>query len=446
MNARRWLGLLPPMVAGMAGAIAVEASAGVLLYTADGLLPALTIILTIEVGALGLGIGGAPLPVRGGVVEQLRRRWMFSLIVFALAAGLSAGLSYLEGLSGSGIGQGIGLGFLGGLPLFSVGTVLGAMSRPDEGGRVSFHHVGASAVLGAALGFFLSGTLLLPNAAPYTLYLVCLVILSGGALLQGWVLDGRFLSEILESAQTPYGVVRVEQQVSGRPAREVRLLFEADRLRGAEGRDGAPLRGWERAIVEHWSEMGRGPGSVLFLGGGSGTLLRLVGQRFPETRMEIVERTGELVGLARAHFAGWDGWDRIRVHIGESLDPLLNLDDSFDYVLLDSAVLPSIGRLPFFQNRAWQMLAEALTPNGMLIMGGLRPKASGEVDPFGEIRSRARPWFPEVRTYEAASSDRESLHWREGDGRESLLLLSTSKTVAFPLSLADFRLQPGGGS
>ncbi len=69
--------LVPPFLAGLVAAVAVETSAGLLLYSDEGFLPALTLILTVEVGALGFGPLSGPLPLGGGVVEQVRRRWLF---------------------------------------------------------------------------------------------------------------------------------------------------------------------------------------------------------------------------------------------------------------------------------------------------------------------------------------------------------------------------------
>jgi len=203
MASHRWLAMIAPMLAGFVAAIALETSAGLLLYTADGFLPALTIILTVEVGALGLGIWCTPSASGSVSVEQLRVRWLFSLVVFALAAALAAGLSFMPDLAGSSVSQGVGLGFLGGLPLFSIGSLLGVMSNRDESGQALLPRVGRGSVLGAALGFFLAGSVLLPHAAPYTIYLVCLVLLSGGALFQGWVLDDGPTTVSLDEELSP---------------------------------------------------------------------------------------------------------------------------------------------------------------------------------------------------------------------------------------------------
>ncbi|MCJ7627054.1 MAG: hypothetical protein MUO50_01580, partial [Longimicrobiales bacterium] len=77
----RLLERFPPLLAGLVAAVALETSAGLLLYSDEGFLPALTLILAIEVGALGLGLWSGPMPVGGGVVELVRRRWLFCLVV-----------------------------------------------------------------------------------------------------------------------------------------------------------------------------------------------------------------------------------------------------------------------------------------------------------------------------------------------------------------------------
>ena len=118
------------------------------------------------------------------------------------------------------------------------------MSRSDELGRHPFPPVGPPAVLGMAIGFLLAGSVLLPHAAPYTIYLACMVALSGGALLQGWVLDGYPSVEVLEIVSAPTGDLRVERRAVGRPHRELRVLLEGGRVRGAEdGREPRPSLG-----------------------------------------------------------------------------------------------------------------------------------------------------------------------------------------------------------
>jgi len=191
----RFLGVVPPLLVGLAAAGAVEMSAGLLLYSAEGFLPALTLILTVELGAFAFGLWSGSAPGGGGGVEGLRKRWLFSLVTFALAAAFSAGMVFLDELLSSGLGQGLGLALLGSLPLFALGSLLGGMAAVST---PSVEQVGLPAIVGTMLGFLLTGAIFLPNMAPYTLYLLCLSCLSGGALLQGAVLDSHAMEELRE--------------------------------------------------------------------------------------------------------------------------------------------------------------------------------------------------------------------------------------------------------
>ena len=440
---RRGLALLPPMLAGLAAAIALETSTGLLLYADEGLLPALTLILTVEMGSLGLGLWSGLLPVGGGAVEQVRRRWLFSLVVFAGAAVLSTGFHFMGDIQVGGLGQGVGLGFLGGLPLFSVGSLLGAMSRPDDLGRPSRPLVGAPAVFGAAVGFLLSGSILLPNAAAYTLYLFCLVMLSGGALLQGWVLDIRPLVEVLEVVAGPTGELRLEERALGSPRRDLKVLFEDGRLRGVEGPEGDPGRGWEIAVLEGLKGEERRPGSLLYLGGGSGTLVRVVSRRFPEARIQVVERSRELVDMARAHFGPWEGWDGVGLQIGEPLDSLPESQNPFSMILLDCGVLPTLGGVPLLSEGNWRSLVDRLQPGGVLVMGGLPSNRGDSHLLLGEMMGAGRKWVGGVCLYRTDPVPPTArLLQRAGDGAETLLLFSTPGAAAWPLALSDFQLYP----
>ena len=437
---RRGVALLPPLLAGLVAAVAVETSAGLLLYADDGLLPALTTILTIEVGALGLGLGIGSLSRDGTVVDQIRGRWLFCLIAFALAAVLSAGLSFMGDLPGTWLGQGVGLGFLGGLPLFAIGSLLGTMGRPDDLGRSSLPLVAAPSVLGAAVGFLLAGSILLPNAAPYTLYLSCLVILSGGALLQGRILDGRPSVEVLETVSGSTGELRLEKRATVNPRGEMKVLLEGGRIRGGEDSGGNPGRDWEAAVLEGLSQEDLRPGSLLYLGGGSGTLVRLLSHRFPQTRIQVVERSSELVALARSRFAKWDGWEEVDLQVGELLAPSPGVETSFSVIVIDCGALPTIGGEPFLEESHWRFLAGHLEVGGVLLMGGLRVQEGDAAPPSWEVVGNGRRWFENVSLYHADPIPAERKLPHEGwGGTEVLLLFSSEGAVPWPPSLSAFR-------
>ncbi len=439
---RRVLGLIPPFVAGVAGAVALESSAAMLLYSDEGLLPALTLILTVEVGALGLGLLSGPIPVGGGAVEQVRRRWLFSLVAFAVAAALSAGFAIMGDLPRGGLGQGMGLAFLGSLPLFSIGSLLGAMGRPDELPSPPVATVGGPAVLGAGAGFLLVGSVLLPNVAFHSLYLFCLVVLSGGALLQGWVLDARPAIEILGSVWTDRGEVRVEERLLGTPRREVRILLEAGRLRGAEDVEGEPARGWERAVLAAIEGEGADPGPLLYLGGGSGTLARRASKGMSEDGIEIVEASRELVEMARAHFHTWDAPEDMAVEYHD----LLNMEDRSTgwarTILIDCGALPLFGGMPVLEEDHWRAFRRVLAPEGRLVMGGLRLPEGREGRRLEALVRSGRKWFGSGEVYFGGEVDAGSaLLPGEERGVETILVFRRPTAPDWSSHLPGFRLK-----
>jgi hypothetical protein len=434
------LTLFPPLLAGFAAAVAVETSAGSLLYSGTGMLPALGLIITVEVGAVGLGLWVGGEVAGGGLVEPIRRAWLFCLVAFAAGAVTSAGLTFVEGLAGTAVGQGLGLGLLGGVPAFAVGSLLGTMSRQEKGGGRPVPMVGSPAVLGASIGFLLSGGVLIPNVAPYTLFLLAVVVLSAGALIQGKVLDRWPIVTLLEYRKGSAGELRVESRVLGSPRCQTLVLLEGGRLRGAEDEGGNPLRGWEGAVLRGVREMSPQPDSVLLLGGGSFTLARSLSQGSLPRTIVVVERTQELVDLARIHFLEWDGRDEVTVKIG---DPLVGFSPSqnvFPLVLLDSAALPSLGGTPVLGDSQWGFLRDRVGEEGVLIVGGLQWREGGQGGALETLVSRGRHWFQDVRLYQErpSTTDRRLLPELEMHP-SALLAFSASEGANWPVEVPGYR-------
>jgi len=399
-RARGLLGMVPPLLVGAAVAGAAEMSAGLLLYSTEGFLPALTLILTVETGALAVGLWSGSLQLGEGVVEQVRRRWLFALVTFAVAAAFSTGMTFLDELLTGGIGQGLGLAFLGSLPLFALGSLLGAMARSEGVVAPAATTVGFPAVVGLAVGFLLTGGVLLPNMAPYTLYLVCLTALSGGALLQGWVLDARPTERLLDFQWTARGELKAAEWLRGSEATVRRVLLENGRMRGAEDLAGAPGREWERAVLAALRGAGKYPGAVLYVGGGSGTLARFLLGDFPEGRIVIIEGSSELVLMARKHLHAFLGWGGVQLHIGDPWALVEEMAGGFPLVLIDGGVLPVHGRLPWVPPGGWRDLERLAGPSGSVVLGGIG-RGSGEggapLEAFMDMASAA---FPRVAYYE----------------------------------------------
>lgn len=110
----------------------------------------------------------------------MHRRWLLAIAAFAVAAAASGAWSLTSTFTGTPLSRGIGLALLAALPLYATGAVLGglAAARPGAG-------VGAAALLGAAAGAVVLGSVLLVRLEPISIYLLCVVLTSGAALLQG---------------------------------------------------------------------------------------------------------------------------------------------------------------------------------------------------------------------------------------------------------------------
>lgn len=177
---------VPPLLLGSAAAVAAEVTAALLLYAGAGFVRALALVLTVLLASLALGLWSAPTEVEDPV-EALRRRWQLTLFAF-LVAGMTAYLwTVLGGLSEGLLGRGLGLAFLGALPMYAVGHLVATIASvracrglPGPGAWVAF---------GAALGSLFTGAFLTASATPVTMYGVGLVVVWVGALVHGQVLD-----------------------------------------------------------------------------------------------------------------------------------------------------------------------------------------------------------------------------------------------------------------
>ena len=177
----RWI---PPFVIGLAAATVGEVAVGLLLYSGEGLMRALAIILATEVGALGLGLMAAPDLSHPNLVDALRRRWMVCLMVFMIATGFVTIWTLRPGTEATAVSQALGLALLGGLPLYAAGNLFGTLASLREIRGGVGPRIGAAGAFGAAIGIMAAGYGVPRLSAPSVLLLL-MVLLSGGALLQG---------------------------------------------------------------------------------------------------------------------------------------------------------------------------------------------------------------------------------------------------------------------
>lgn len=407
---------VPAFLAGAAAATSAELSAGLLLYSGIGFLRALTVILTVQMGAFALGLWTAWSSGERRGVEHLRRRWLFALVAFTAAAAFAGVARVLGAPASRGFGQGLGLGLLGALPMFATGALLGSMGRVMGRGTRGGVTIGVGAAWGAATGFLASGFAFIPTLEPSSTLLVCVIALSAGALIHGWVLDQQEVAEELESRWTARGRVRVEDRARGAPQTRRRVLLESGRVRGSEYLEGPRGLDWTTAVLAAVAGFERPVTSVLVYGTGAGTLARgllgsAVGSRSPDEdggaptlRVVGIEPNAEVRRLAMAHFPpgrpeGEDPWSGIELRDGLLLSDLDSMNERFDLVVVDATALGPPDVIPPVLPAALAPALDRLRPEGSLVVGGL-------VAPTAQTRPGLEAWMAEAETLGA---DRRAL-------------------------------------
>jgi hypothetical protein len=184
---RKGLAWAPAFVVGFGAGASGTVAAALLLYSGEGMLRSLVLIVAIELGAFGLGLGTGGQPSEWNqALESLRRRWLFVLVAFLAAAGFALVWDVFAGFGASAMTQGLGLALLAGLPLYACGRLLRGINAVRM--MAGLAGDGAFAAMGAAAAVLVTGLGALSNVGVTSVVLFLIVILSGMARLQGWVL------------------------------------------------------------------------------------------------------------------------------------------------------------------------------------------------------------------------------------------------------------------
>jgi hypothetical protein len=377
-----WKGTGPAFLLGSALAVGAQVSAGLLLYGGPGFLPALAVILAVTFFSLGAGLA-APPPVAGGetLVEEARRRWLFTLLAFTLAAAFSAGWEIFRGFGALGATQAMGLAVLSALPAWTGGRTLAMIAHLArlEGVRGPAF----PALSGAATGALALAWIFFPTLSPTAVILVALLAVSSGALLHGLALDEGVRVEPLPRWEIAPGRWEVERWI--RPAsRTVRVAARVDgRLRVLREGDGRPVLAEERALEGDPRRWGEWPERVLALGVGAAVAAAALGRGGTPLHLRVVDphphRIEELLAAL--------DWSGDLLHLDPvAMDPATLLqrgagplpDGGADWVLVDALALaptPAAARIPpggLLRLREW------LRPGGLLAVLPLEEGAGAE--------------------------------------------------------------------
>jgi hypothetical protein len=387
----RWV---PAFIVGVCAATAAEIAVGLLLYSGPGLMRSLTTVVAVEAAAFGVGLWTSH-GHGSGLLEPLRRRWLFCLMAFLAATLFSAFWSLVRATGGSALGQGLGLAFLGGLPLYAAGGVLGAMAAAGTGepGLSGSDRIGAPAFLGAALGFGATGISLPQVLTPASLLLICLVLLSAGGLVYGSVLDSRLRIHVRARRLVPAGDLRVEDRHLLASDKAGRFLMEGEHVRRWLGLGNDAPVSWDLAALRGLGGCADGGCRILLVGGGASEVPAAAAREHPAATVDVVERASEVLELAREHMgvehpgAAPAG---VFVHVGNVEDLLEGLTGPYRLILVDTGAWAAVGGVRAMSRRVRDLLRALLDPEGTLVVGPSFPEGGPWVVPGDWLQVRYR--------------------------------------------------------
>ncbi len=376
----RYSFLLPPFILGACLAVAAKVAVGLLLYGGVGFLRALSVILATLAGTLAFGLWAGRIVDPVGPTEAVRLRWLLTLVAFTGAVVFAGAWEYFGAFGVQPWSQALGLALLAGLPLFFGGSLLGVMTRedsvlhpPPDASRVS---PGMAVILGVGAGFLATGFILFPRFSAPHLLLVCVVLLSAGALIHGWILDQVTVVKTVAVRTSHRGELQVEHRIRGRPRRVHRALLRNGRVVGLESENGSPELPEERAV---WSLIQQldGPRSALFVGAGALTLPRLLRRDRTECRVVVLEEDPLVTEMAYGHFEVDEG-DGVEIHHGPpGWGGTEGLGEA-DLVAVSGSALEGDLPTPLRLQHLLPWLDSLLRPSGVVVAYGLALPEDGD--------------------------------------------------------------------
>lgn len=379
--------MVPAFVVGLSSAVAAEVAIGILLYAGPGFVRSLTILLTVEAGALAAGLW-MPYP-EPEPADGLRRRWLFTMSAFLAATVFGTVWTVMPELGTGSLGQGLGLAMLAGLPLYACGALFGGLAHEAEAvDRRARPRLAAVGAFGAAAGFAMTGFLLPRAPTPSSLLVGCLVFLSLGGMAYGATRLAHGRRRLVAQGCLGPPPVRVEERVAPGKDEVEWLLLEGDVVRAVRRADDAiPVSSglaWDLELTVAFEPSGPEPWRALYVGGGASEAPAEALRRNPAAEVTVLERAHCVVELGRSHFATGSGapgagadaataGEGVRVLTGNVEDHLRALEGDFDLIVVDGRALDAVGGLSALSTDGRRVLKGLLAPDGVMAWG---PKAA----------------------------------------------------------------------
>ncbi|MEM7414239.1 MAG: hypothetical protein AAF389_02010 [Gemmatimonadota bacterium] len=380
------IGWLPPFLVAAAAAVATEVAVSILLYGGAAFVRSLTTILATAGVGFGVGLWSVA-SADDQLVDRLRRRWVFALVAFLLAAVFGSAWSLYEPLGSARWGQGAGLALLAALPLYASGAVLGGIAvaaRTDPGGRLS--SPAAAAAVGATVGIVVTGYLLPRAPMPASLLVGCVVLLSLGGMIFGGVLGVR--TEVEEVARRPGRPSDVVVQEVRRAVDDlaIRELLEGEQLRRSMPLEESRSAPWDVAATRILLPDLDTPARFVFVGSGPSSAPHAAIREHPLVVVDVLERTAATVELGREWFSTElriGSGDRLRVSGGNLDDSIESLEAGFDVLVVDTRGIGPIGGVYGLSARSREALVRKLSPGGLVVWGPGAPEVGEPEKPDG---------------------------------------------------------------
>jgi hypothetical protein len=451
-DARRpaWPVLARAALAGLALGVVAFAAASLILYEAQGVLPAAGGVVATFAAALAAGLWAGSPEARPDQAPTWR--WVGAGVAVAVAGVFGTLWSVFGWERFGGAGRAAALLFLVGIPIYAVAFLLPALAAwashfhtPVDGddGEAPALSRGAeetvmAVLVGAAAGAALSGLFLLPTISPGPL------LLGIGALLTFPLFFPREAQaaadggeRLLHQEETAYGTLRVTQIVhpGGHRQPELRLYVDDEIESGELERSGAPTFAYVAAAERWLRDTTPGRASYLFLGGGAYTLPRRMAEDDPSARITVVELDPAVTRIAYRWFGVRQEHGIESVH-GDARAVAQTLPaGAWDRVVVD--VYGGGEQVPhhLVTAEAMALVRSLLRPDGVALLNVIGvARGEGECRFWSVVRTAAAS-FPHVRLYVHVG--------RDFPDRQNFLLAATADPAfAFPARAGLFETWP----